>query len=142
MPESLIPLRTLKNRKNILVDIYDDGAQTVSLGEGKKPLILLPDDTFGKDFEKASEYSKHPGIRPRWAMVVATTDHAEKMGIKAGDKVLLDTMKWTRGVEYTEGRKVWSIEAEDVLLVDDDGFTDDELEYIGSRLNVEETEEA
>ena len=140
MPESLLPLRTLKNRKNILVDIYDDGAQTVSLGEGKKPLILLPDDTFGRDFDNASEYSRHPGIRPRWAMVVATTEHAEKAGIKVGDKVLMDTMKWTRGVEYVEGRRVWSIEVEDVLLVDDDGLTEDELDYIASRYDVDSSE--
>ncbi len=134
MPETLIPVKTLASRKNILVDIYDDGAQTVDLGPGKKAIILLPDDTFGKSFDNVSEYSKHPGIRPRWGMVVATTDHAEKMGITVGDKVLMETMKWTRGVQYAEdGRKVWSIEAEDVLLVDDDGFTDEELNHIQSR---------
>ena len=136
MPETLIPVRPLAHRKNVLVDIYDDGAQTITLGEGKKPLILLPDDTFGRDFEKASEYSRHPGIRPRWAMVVATTEHAEKLGIAVGDKVLLDTMKWTRGVVYgDDGRKLWSIEADDVLLVDDDGFSDSELDHIQSRWN-------
>ncbi len=139
MAESLIPVKAIENNKDILVDIYDDGAQTVSLGEGRKPLILLPDDTFGRDFDQASEYSKHPGIRPRWGMVLATTDFAEKLGIKVGDKVLLDTMKWSRGAIYSEdGRKLWRIKADDVLAVDDDGLTEDELDYIASRYAVEE----
>ena len=134
MPETTITARPVENNEDVLVDIYDDGGQTVSLGKGKAPLILLPDDTFGRDFDQASEYSRHPGIRPRWGRVLATTKFAEKLGIKVGDKVLLDTMKWSRGVVYDEdGRKLWRIKADDVLVVDDDGFTEDEIAHMESR---------
>ena len=135
MAESLIPAHPLENNKDILVDIYDDGAQTVSLGPGKKSLILLPDDSFGRSIDVSE--SKHPGIRPRWGMVLATTDYAEQCGIHVGDKVLLDTMKWSRGAVYSnDGRKLWRIKADDVLIVDDEGLTEEELDHIASRYNV------
>lgn len=133
MPQSIITAVPLENNKDILVDIYDDGEQRVDLGNGKK-LILLPDDTFGRDFDQSSEYSRHPGIRPRWGRVLATTKYAEEMGISVGDKVLLDTMKWSRGTIYNEdGHKLWRIKAEDVLAVDDDGFTQEEMNHIEER---------
>lgn len=138
MAESLIPAHPLENNKDILVDIYDDGAQTVSLGPGKKPLVLLPDDSFARSMDNVADV-KHPGIRPRWGMVLATTDYAESCGIHIGDKVLLDTMKWSRGAIYTdEGRKLWRIKADDVLMVDDDGLTEEEMDHIAERYHVSE----
>lgn len=138
MAESLIPVKAIENNKDVLVDIYDDGAQTVSLGPGKKSLVLLPDDTFGRNMDNIED-TKHPGIRPRWGMVLSTTDFAEQLGIHVGDKVLLDTMKWSRGAIYSEdGRKLWRIKADNVLAIDEDGLTEEELDYIASRYKVAE----
>ena len=70
---------------------------------------------------------------------MATTDYAEQCGIHVGDKVLLDTMKWSRGAVYSDdGRKLWRIKADDVLMVDEAGLTEEELDYIASRYNVAE----
>lgn len=134
MSETLIAVRPLETRKNVLVDIYDDGSEAISMGVGKKPFMLLTDVNFGRDFDRRTVDTTHPGIRPRWGRVLATTNHAENLGIVVGDKVLLDTMKWTRGVVYDNaGRKLWSIEAVDVLMVDDEGFTEEELDTIKNR---------
>ncbi len=118
-------------RDDILVDIYDDGETTVDFGNNTK-FILLDDSKFGTERDAGVE-TKHSGIRPRWAKVLSTTDHAEKLGIRVGQKVLLDTMKWSRGVVIGES-KVWRIPAEDVLGIDEDGFTTDELEKLESRV--------
>ena len=48
-------------------------------------------------------------------------------------KVLLDTMKWSRGVYYQGNRKVWRIPFEDVIGIDEDGLTDEDIEHIEGR---------
>jgi len=116
--------------KDILVDIYDDGEENIDVGGGKK-LILLSDTSFGRSIDSVE--GKHPGIRPRWARVLATTDYAEDAGLSIGMKVLCDTMKWSRGVAYEEDKKLWRIPVEDILGIDDDGFTESELKHIEGR---------
>lgn len=125
--ESSIPIQTLG--KYILVNIYDTGEGTIDLGGGKK-LILLSDVSFA-DGNLTSSQSNHPGIRPRWAVVVAVNQYAKDQGIKIGDKVLCDTMKWSRGFEYdNRGNKTWRIPTDDILLIDDAGLTDEDKEQI------------
>lgn len=127
--ESSIPLNTLG--KFILVNIYDTGEGTIDLGGGKK-LILLSDVSFA-DGNLTSSQSSHPGIRPRWAVVVGVNQYSKDRGINVGDKVLCDTMKWTRGFEYdNHGNRAWRVPTEDIMLVDDDGLTEEDKEQIES----------
>lgn len=128
MSESLINIKPLG--KYILVDIYDDGEETVDLGNGVK-FILLNDTNFGRDRDLSQE--RHAGIRPRWAKVVATPDDTLDSGLEAGMKVLLDTMKWSRGVTYEGNKKVWRIPIDDVLGIDEEGFDEEELAHMEER---------
>jgi len=127
MSESLINAKALRN--DLLVDIYDDGEETVELAPGRK-FILLEDTQFARDRDGSET---HAGIRPRWAKVLATSDYAEEVGITVGMKVLCDTMKWFRGINYTADRKMWRIPADDILGIDDDGFTEEEVSKLESR---------
>ena len=102
----------------ILVGIYDDGDTTIMLG-GKKFFLL--DDSSAT--QKRDIHTKHQGVRPRWAIVLAVPDSEDSYGdIKVGDKVYLDQLKWSRGVKAPvngDSKTVWSIPAEDVLLTGD-----------------------
>jgi len=110
----MIGIKPIKNR--ILVGIYDDGDTTIMLG-GKK-FFLLDDSSATKDRDINT---KHQGVRPRWAIVLAIPDNEVDYGdINVGDKVYLDELKWSRGIHAPidgKNRKVWSIPVEDVLLV-------------------------
>ncbi len=127
MSHSLINARAL--RKDILVDIYDDGEETIELAPGRK-FILLEDTQFARDRDGSES---HVGIRPRWAKVLSTTEYAETTGIEVGMKVLCDTMKWFRGINYTSGKKMWRIHSDDILVIDDGGFSKDELAKLEER---------
>lgn len=126
MSESLINAKAL--RKDILVDIYDDGEESIELAPGRK-FILLNDSQFARDRDGSES---HAGIRPRWAKVLATSDYAEQSGIHVGMKVLCDTMKWFRGINYASGKKMWRIPSTDIIGIDDDGFTEEELSKLES----------
>ena len=134
MPD--LDLRPVQDKKRsiITVDIYDDGEQTYEIAPGKS-LILLNDSSISKDPDKNPTDRRHPGIRPRWAVVLKTTPYAEKMGIAEGDKVLCDTMKWRRGIYVNDstGRRVWFISADDVALVDPEGLDENEQKKVKSR---------
>lgn len=133
MPNSAIHMKALRN--DILVDIYDDGEETVEIAPGRK-FILLDDSQFGRPQDGSQE--THAGIRPRWAKVLSTSKYAEDAGIEVGMKVLCDTMKWFRGLQYdAEGRKVWRIPADDILGIDDEGFTEEEVSKMESRFTAE-----
>lgn len=127
MSESLINIKAL--RKDILVDIYDDGEETVELAPGRK-FILLDDTQFARERDGSET---HAGIRPRWAKVLSTSDYAEETGIHVGMKVLCDTMKWFRGVDYATGKKMWRIPADDIIGIDDDGFSEEERAKLAER---------
>jgi hypothetical protein len=127
MSHSLINVQAL--RKDILVDIYDDGEESIELAPGRK-FILLEDTQVARDRDGSES---HAGIRPRWAKVLATTDYAEEAGIEVGMKVLCDTMKWFRGINYASGKKMWRIPADDILFVDDGGFTEEEVSKLEER---------
>jgi len=119
----------------IYVDIYDTGAKQINVGKGKF-IITLHDTDFGTDtFHKnTSKTHKHPGIRPRWARVIATNEESEKT-VKVGDKVFLDELKWSAPcpIPGYPDRKFYRIETKDILAVDDEGFTQDELRAIKAR---------
>jgi len=124
----------------MLVNIFDDGDTTVDLGNGVK-FIMLSDSMFGEDHMKRSVEDSHPGIRPRWAIVLATSDLAEEFGIRVGDKVLCEQMRWSRGMEFdNSSRRVWRILPDNILGVDEDGFTGDELEKIQKWLEAKESD--
>lgn len=113
----------------ILVDIYDDGSKPFRTRDGRV-IWTMSDTKFGLDDIRNTTVkdNKHPGIRPRWAIVVGTNEDAEESGIHVGDKVYLEFGKWTRGLIY-DGKtreKVWSIAIEDVLGIDENGFDEDE----------------
>ena len=124
----------------MLVNIFDDGDTTVNLGNGIK-FILLSDSMLAQDYMNRSVEDSHPGIRPRWAMVMATSDKAEEFGIKVGDKVLCEQMKWSRGMEFDNiSRRIWRILPDNILGIDEDGFTEDEVEKIQKWLEVRESD--
>lgn len=118
----------------IFVDIYDDGARKIKIGD--KFLYVLHDTDFGPDtFHKnTSATHKHPGIRPRWARVIATNHKSEKH-VKIGDKVFLEELKWSAPCPIPGhfGRKFYRIDLKHVLWIDQDGFTKDEMEKIKTR---------
>ena len=72
-------------------------------------------------------------VASRWAKVVATPDDDQETGITVGMKVLLDTMKWSRGVYYDGDKKVWRIPIEDVIGIDEEGFDAEELTHMEER---------
>lgn len=128
MAETMIGIKPLHDR--LLVGIYDSGETTMMIG-GKK-FYLLSDTSAGMD---RNVEVKHPGIRPRWAIVLAVPDELVGQGVSVGDKVLLDELKWSRGINAgvnEDGRgNVWSIPFEDILLVgSSDEFTDSDREQI------------
>lgn len=135
MPEDL-KIRPVQDERGTLitVDIYDDGEQSYEISPGKS-FILLNDTQIDKDPSRNPTDRRHPGIRPRWAIVLATTPYAQKMGIEEGQKVLLDTMKWRRGIYVSQhtNRRVWFISADDVSLMDPEGLDETEQKKVENR---------
>ena len=130
MQENLVPLRPIGKR--VLVYIYDDGMSSIDLGNGSRLITGLQDTNFDSLHDVTN--GQHPGIRPRWALVTGVNQHTPDY-IQLGDKVLLDTMKWRRGVfAGGGGRKVWDIPWKDILLVDDAGLNDEETDKVAEYL--------
>ena len=127
MPErnSLVGWKPVRDR--VLVYIYDDGNNSIDIGGGKRLITGLTDTNFDSLHDVTD--GKHPGIRARWAMIVGINEYTPE-GIKLGDKVLLEQMKWRRGVYATTNQRIWDIAADDVLVVDDDSFTDEEIKKV------------
>jgi len=123
---SLIGLIPLRDR--VLVYIYDDGDTSVDLGNGKRLITGLVDTEFNGVYKDQVD-GKHPGIRSRWALVVGITETTPD-GFKVGDKVLLEQMKWRRGIYVTDHQRVWDIAVDDILVVDENGFEEKELEKV------------
>lgn len=129
MAETLVGIKPLHSR--ILVGIYDDGDTVMMLG-GKK-FFLLDDSTANA---KRDIHTKHQGVRPRWAIVLAVSDDVQQNdpSLKVGTKVLLDELKWSRGVPVNidgDRTRIWSIPSVDVLLVGEgEAFSEMEREQI------------
>ncbi len=120
---SLIGLKSLRDK--VLVYIYDDGANSIDIGDGKRLITGLVDTEFNGIYKDQVD-GKHPGIRGRWAMVVGVSEDTP-MDIKLGDKVFLEQMKWRRGIYASRhGQKVWDISFHDILVTDDEGFDEQE----------------
>jgi hypothetical protein len=120
---SLVGLKPLKER--VLVCIHDDGDTSIDLGDGKRLITGLVDTDFNGIYKDQVD-GKHPGIRARWAMVIGINDDTPD-DIKLGDKVLLEQMKWRRGIYATnQGQRIWDISFHDILVTDNDGFDDEE----------------
>jgi hypothetical protein len=113
----MLPIRPMHD--GVFIDIIDRDITTKDLGNGKV-LHLLSDDHFGIH---DSITSKHQGIRPRWARVLAVGPKCEG-DVKPGDLVLCDTLKWGRKMPLgRDGLQVvyfWNIKEGDILLVNDD----------------------
>lgn len=127
--ESLVGMRGTHDY--VLVMIFDDGEDKIMLDEEKGiELILLNDTSFANPDMNVTD-DKNRGIRPRWAIVLATSKEAEDRDVKPGNKVLLDTMKWSRGFRFDNTqRKMWRIPADDILAVDEDGINDKEMDKV------------
>lgn len=117
--------------KGVFVNIYDDGIWPIQLGS--KTFYSLPDTDFGPDSIYGKTTTKHPGIRPRWARIVAVSNEAEEAGFRIGQKVLLEHLDWSRAawVGNQMNQKFWRVDYDKILGVDDDGFTS----YEKSRLS-------
>ncbi len=129
---SLVGLKPVKER--VLVFIYDDGDNSVDLGNGKRLITGLVDTEFNGIYKDQVD-GQHPGIRDRWAMVIGINESTPE-GIKLKDKVLLEKMKWRRGIMATNGgQRVWDIAADDILVVDDDSYNDEEAAKVTKYLD-------
>ncbi len=123
---SLVGLKPLQNK--VLVYIYDDGNNSIDIGEGKRLITSLADTLFDSVHEVID--GKHPGIRSRWAMVIGIANNTPN-DIKLGAKVLLAEMKWRRGIYATNsGHRIWDIPFHDILVVDEEGFNNEEIAKI------------
>lgn len=131
MSDSSIGVRVIKD--HILVDIYDTGERVIKLGG--KDFIIMGDDKL-KSHHNVIDGDSHPGIRPRWAIVLSASDYAEETGIRVGDKVLIDNMKWTRAIRYSGENQCWRVHVDDVLLVDPDGLDESEKTVIAERNRI------
>lgn len=118
----------------VLVNIYDDGGKSIKIAGGVD-LIVHSDDKFGAGTIGADAKKSHRGLRPRWAKVLAVSPECKQFDIKVGDKVFIEQLRWTRCIttDPTTGDKVWRVSVDDIMGVDDDGFTEDELEYIAQK---------
>lgn len=107
-------------RKNILVRDMNFGEQVTASG-----IVLRSDD------------GKSEGVKPRWARVFAVGP--EQQDVVAGEWVLLEHGRWTRGIEVEEddGTKftVWRADPEGVLAVADHRPNDVELGQFATPLN-------
>ena len=126
---SLVGWKPVRDR--VLVYIYDDGNTTIDIGGGKRLITSLTDTHFDSIHNVTD--TSHPGLRARWAMVIGINEHTPE-GIKLGDKVLLEQMKWRRGVYVTNTQRIWDIATDDVLVRDDDSFTDEEIKKVDEYL--------
>lgn len=117
---SLLPVRPTHDF--LFIDIIDRDVTMKDLGNGKV-LHLLSDDSFGPSGPHNSMNASHPGIRPRWARVLAVGPEAEG-DVEIGQKVLCDTLKWGHGIPLgRDGLKqvnFWRINVNDILVVDVD----------------------
>ncbi len=128
---SLVGLKPLRDR--VLVYIYDDGENSIDIGDGKRLITGLVDTEFNGIYEDQVD-GKHPGIRSRWAMVIGINDDTPD-DIKLGDKVFLEELKWRRGIYATRhGQRVWDISFHDILVTDDEGFVDLEIAKVSEYL--------
>jgi hypothetical protein len=122
----------------LFIDIVDREVTTKDLGNGKV-LHLLPDDTFGPNRPHNPVTSPHPGVRPRWARVLAIGPEVHKGDVHLGDLVLCDTMKWSRGIPLGRvGLAViyfWRINVKDVFLIDDRVTRQDYLDQFTEMLS-------
>lgn len=108
----------LRPLRGVFIDIYDTGEKTITLG-GKDFILFGDNEVQGRHNPMNGT---HPGIRPRWAEVVAVSPQAYDEGFRVGQHVLCDTLKWTRKL-YTRpdnGRQISWIPCADVLLVDEE----------------------
>lgn len=123
-------------KKAILVDIFDKGGAALVLKSGQQ--IWLPSDEGIHGVQK-DHGNTHPGIRPRWARVLAVSEEAAEMGISLGDMVFCDTLKWSRRLPYAsfpgkEPLYFWRMLLPDVLLIDSEG-RDAYVDSLRARLN-------
>lgn len=131
MPENLVPIRSILP-KTVLVYIYDDGDDSIDLGDGRR-LITGINDTMFQSVHNPVD-GKHVGIRGRWAIIVATKEDTPAE-FQPGTKVFCDEMKWARGFCFDDTlRKVNTIPYEDIILIDEDGFTNEEASKIAEWL--------
>ena len=79
--------------------------------------ILLPSDD-----------RKNEGIRPRWALVVATGP--KQKDVEVGQFILVAHGRWTRGITIEiEGKEatIRRVDNKEILLVSDEPMTDDTM---------------
>lgn len=124
----------------LFIDIVDRDQTTKDLGNGKV-LHLLSDDTFGPNRPHNPVNSRHPGVRPRWARVLAIGPEVHEGDVQLGDLVLCDTMKWSRSIPL--GRigltvvNFWRINISDILLIDSNK-SQEYLAYFAQMLSLTE----
>lgn len=129
----MLPLRPTHD--GVIIDIVDRNVTQKDLGDGKV-LHLISDDSFVERVHNAMDH-KHPGIRPRWARVLAVGPDTTE--VQPGDLVLCDTLKWGR--KFPLGRDngqvvfIWRIEEKNILGVNTDQSGDEFLNEWRERLD-------
>lgn len=130
----MLPLRPTHD--GIIIDIVDRDVTQKDLGGGKV-LHLISDDSFGERLHNSMAHT-HPGIRPRWARVLAVGPEVHDDDVQIGDLVLCDTLKWGRkfplGRDYGQVIYIWRIEVKHILGVDSDASRDEYVQEWTDRL--------
>lgn len=121
----MLPLRPTHD--GVLIDIVDRDITQKDLGGGKV-LHLISDDSFSERVHNSMQH-QHPGIRPRWARVLAVGPDVQEDDLKLGDLVLCDTLKWGRkfplGRDGQEIVYLWRIGVKDILGVQTNSQADE-----------------
>jgi hypothetical protein len=103
-----VKLKAIKD--TILIHNLEQGGRALASG-----IVLINDD------------GKEHGVRSRWAQVYATGP--DEASIKAGQWVLLEHGRWSRGLEVEKDLVVHRADNESILLVSDEETSN---EYIGT----------
>ena len=103
----------------VFIDIFDKGRPPKKIGD--KTLYFLEDDTIsGNPLTDNAVSGQHPGIRPRYAKVLAVNEKSKEAGLAVGDTVLCDYGKWTRKMNVPglkDDEFVWTIRHQDILTI-------------------------
>jgi hypothetical protein len=130
----VLPLKPTHD--GVIIDIIDRDITQKDLGGGKV-LHLIADDTFEGPHNSMAH--THPGIRPRWARVLAVGPDVHADDVRIGDLVLCDTLKWGRkfplGRDNGQVVHIWRIEAKNILGVNQEQSGDVFLDEWRDRLS-------
>jgi hypothetical protein len=113
----------LRPLKGVFIEIYDTGDKVIQVG-GKDFYILTDNDIAAKWHNPMG--GTHPGLRSRWAEILAVSKSAYESGLRPGHHVYCEQLKWTRKYwnRPDNGKPMSWIDLKDILGVDEEKTRD------------------